>query len=408
VNAIEWILRKVKPLVTRIVASVKRAGTAIVQAGVPKDPNERLKRGMQAALTAVRRIPGSRIGRPALAGVLAAIKLRFGFSFLEPLLRNGRWFIRGQVNPVDEIDTGIESPRENYTIRRLLEHDNQPGALSKEQAKTFRNSLTGLCKLLESPSLVLQKKGVRQTQDIPGSAFVDNPNRRWVSHHGLVCAVYVEEQIAAIEKLREQLTGSEALLALERGGSLLAEQLARGTAVAPTHIPKPEGGDPVKLRASVMVPELISRIRETMKGREKAPVKISVAAAWISGTEAGEIIKAINKLLLSDEFPNLQVHLLAVQQTLGHEHDKKGLVITKEGKVQIARFRIPYIIGEDVTYQSLRDREAKESKQPVIIFRATDEKVVAYEITPKGEGRARDIIIDLATGVLRGMLPGVL
>src|SRR5207253_6555255 len=46
VSAIEWILLKVKPFVTKIVATVKRVGTAVVQAGLPKDPAQRLRLGL--------------------------------------------------------------------------------------------------------------------------------------------------------------------------------------------------------------------------------------------------------------------------------------------------------------------------------------------------------------------------
>ncbi len=413
-DAIQKIRSKVDAaldkVVNWIVAQAKKLGRMAAQAGVPQDPKERLQLGLRAAAAAVRQLPGNRVGRAIITPVLTALKLRYGFSSLEPQVRNGRWWIQGQVNPSDSIetdknDTAVESPSNKYTITRLLRHQNRPGILSKDDAATLRNSLTELCKLFNDQREDVQKKGVAQTHD------PRDPDRLWDNRHGVLYAQYVEDQAAAVVELRKELTGSEALFGLERGASLVAEQVAQGTGISPTHIPKPPDPperrlSPGEQRAAQKI-ELERRIKEIMSGRKDAAVTISVASAWISGTETREVLQVLNRILGSGEFPNLQIKVLALRQTLGHDHKRrKNVVLTKEGSVQLVRARIPYIVGEDVNYQNLRGGE--ESKQPITIFRGTEEAMVAYQLTPTSEGRARDIIIDLTTGALKGKLPGVL
>ena len=84
---------------------LKKAGTAVLQAGVPQDPNTRLRLGMQNAITGIRALSGN-ITQALISPVLSAIKTRYGFVQLEAYIRNGTWWVRGRVNPPDEVDTG--------------------------------------------------------------------------------------------------------------------------------------------------------------------------------------------------------------------------------------------------------------------------------------------------------------
>ena len=85
---------------------LKKLGGAIAQAGLPTDPNERLRLGLNAAKTAVQRLSGNRIGRAVIVPVLGAIKIRYGFTSLEPEIRNGKWWIKGTINPSGDADSG--------------------------------------------------------------------------------------------------------------------------------------------------------------------------------------------------------------------------------------------------------------------------------------------------------------
>lgn len=85
---------------------LKKIGGSIAQAGLPADPNERLKLGMETAVSIVKRLPGNAIGKALITPVLAPIKIRYGFQQLEPILQDEKWYLKGQINPSLTIDTG--------------------------------------------------------------------------------------------------------------------------------------------------------------------------------------------------------------------------------------------------------------------------------------------------------------
>ena len=59
---------------------------------------------MAAALAVVAARPrGSRLGAALINGLLPAVKLRYGFRVLEAFQRDGRWWLRGIVNPPGEL-----------------------------------------------------------------------------------------------------------------------------------------------------------------------------------------------------------------------------------------------------------------------------------------------------------------
>lgn len=84
---------------------LKKAAGAVLQAGVPQDPKERLRLGMQAAAAGIRTLSGT-LTQSLIAPLLSVIKARYGFLQLEAYVRNGTWWVRGKVNPPDEVDTG--------------------------------------------------------------------------------------------------------------------------------------------------------------------------------------------------------------------------------------------------------------------------------------------------------------
>jgi hypothetical protein len=78
---------------------LKKLGGAVAQAGLPADPNERLRLGLQAATGAVNRFEGKKVGRLVLVPLLRGIKLRYGFQTLELVPQNNIWWIEGAINP---------------------------------------------------------------------------------------------------------------------------------------------------------------------------------------------------------------------------------------------------------------------------------------------------------------------
>jgi hypothetical protein len=98
-TAVTWIVGKAKGLVGRI-----------AQAGVPQDPAERLRLGKQAAVTAVNRFAGKPVGAAVLQPLLAAIRVRYGFTRLEAVPKQGRWTVAGRINPEFDEVTDALSP----------------------------------------------------------------------------------------------------------------------------------------------------------------------------------------------------------------------------------------------------------------------------------------------------------
>lgn len=130
-DAVTGVINRVRQPIDRgldrvvdwIIAQARRLGRFIAQAGVPQDPAERLRLGMRAALAAVNRFAGRRVGAAVLNPLLAAIRIRYGFQTLNLFPAQRRWGVRGQVNPTaDGIgdalnETVPQSTAFNYGIR---------------------------------------------------------------------------------------------------------------------------------------------------------------------------------------------------------------------------------------------------------------------------------------------------
>ncbi len=91
--------RALDRVVAWIVNQARRLGRFVAQAGVPQDPNERLRLGMQAAVSAVNRFSGTRVGSAVLNPLLQGIKIRYGFSRLDLVVQGNHWGVDGEVNP---------------------------------------------------------------------------------------------------------------------------------------------------------------------------------------------------------------------------------------------------------------------------------------------------------------------
>ena len=115
IRGIDFVLQKFKPLVMKgkeLVAKGKEkviaAGKAVVQVGLPEDPNERLRLAARASVSAASRLTG-RVTQALLNPMLGGIKLRYGLQALEPLERSGTWWVRATINPALDQDLGVPS-----------------------------------------------------------------------------------------------------------------------------------------------------------------------------------------------------------------------------------------------------------------------------------------------------------
>jgi hypothetical protein len=63
---------------------------------------------MAAAVAAANRFARRPVAKPVLEGLLAAIKVRYGFQLLEPRERGPKWSVYGVVNPTVGVDTDAD------------------------------------------------------------------------------------------------------------------------------------------------------------------------------------------------------------------------------------------------------------------------------------------------------------
>ncbi|GEM46026.1 phage tail protein [Deinococcus cellulosilyticus] len=85
-------------VIAKIVATVKKLfGKG--QGSGPEAARERLQQGLQAGKEAVNRYAGRKVGVLVLRPLLAAVRVRYRMTVLEPRQQNGKWAIYGKVNP---------------------------------------------------------------------------------------------------------------------------------------------------------------------------------------------------------------------------------------------------------------------------------------------------------------------
>ncbi len=105
----EPIDRGLDRIVAWIVQQARRLGRFVAQAGVPQDPNERLRLGMARAVAVVNRLPTNGLGERVINGALAVIKVRYAFNVLRPYKQGNKWWVRGEINPVSAMATNQSS-----------------------------------------------------------------------------------------------------------------------------------------------------------------------------------------------------------------------------------------------------------------------------------------------------------
>ncbi len=108
-------------LVDWIVAGGKKLLGKIAQTGVPKDPKERLKLGMQKAVGAVNHFAGKKVGKVILDPLLAGIKARYGFQKLDLIKQGTNWAIDGKINPtmVTMTEVTYDDGKKRFTSKEV-------------------------------------------------------------------------------------------------------------------------------------------------------------------------------------------------------------------------------------------------------------------------------------------------
>jgi hypothetical protein len=149
IRAIDFVLKKFKPLVMKGKELVQKgrekvieAGKAVVQVGLPEDPNERLKLAARASVSAASRLTG-RVTQVLLNPILGGIKLRYGLTAIQPYEKSGTWWVRASINPDIDQDLGVpgeKADQEAVDVRdvanRALENELREGR-TKEEAQSI-------------------------------------------------------------------------------------------------------------------------------------------------------------------------------------------------------------------------------------------------------------------------------
>ena len=113
--------RALDALINWIVGMARRLGRYVAQAGVPSDPNTRLRLAAQASVAAARRLTG-RVTAPLLNPILAGIKVRYGLTELRPVERGGSWWVIATINPVLQQNLGVMvNPADAAQTRGMLD-----------------------------------------------------------------------------------------------------------------------------------------------------------------------------------------------------------------------------------------------------------------------------------------------
>ncbi|HVY04699.1 MAG TPA: hypothetical protein VHB46_01860 [Burkholderiales bacterium] len=103
VGAIEWLLNKVKPFITRLIAGGKELAGKVTSKALGGDPNAppevRVERAVDEGKRAVDKYAGRRVGAVVLRPLLGAIRLRHRLTSLDVEVQGEFWAVRGVINP---------------------------------------------------------------------------------------------------------------------------------------------------------------------------------------------------------------------------------------------------------------------------------------------------------------------
>ena len=234
-NKIKEAIGKIRDKVDAVLAKVakwiadkaRKLVGSIAQAGVPQDPVERLRLGLQAAIQAANRFANRRVGKLVLLPLLNAIKLRFGLTKLEPVPNGRFWRIVAVINPQAFMDSNAEleeqpeGAHEAY-IQQLLGLRNQGGeeievSPGRYYGKALANTLNQVSTKLLSEDVDERKLAIDQ---------IRGDDKIWTVLQGMIYAPFVTEQLRAVKTLQREVDEDTIVYGLERGGARVAEQVA--------------------------------------------------------------------------------------------------------------------------------------------------------------------------------------
>lgn len=332
--------------------------------------------------------------------------------------------ISGLVNELSDVMRRLEQSCKSATVMRLYPKGSDAKRLSSEVYPDW--FVTALRDELSSISSTLMAGKRSGNKIINYIRKKRDPDSLWSVLEGPIYAPFIDHQRAAIIALAVELEDCDYLLSLERGGALVADQIALGQPILQHKISKrtlsPEEVERLSAKSAdhykvQQQADLAAKINELMREHSGGPITITIAIAetMVGGGSANDLLHTLSKIMAN--YPQLNIKLLLLEQTM-HRENRKGKRSQRRGKrilerrlsqvLPANRMRViiastRYILGEDIDYQL-----APNSKRPLIVFQKSENDLIIYQITPLGDTTSRDILIDLVDGAYSGQLPGIL
>ena len=345
-----------------------------------------------------------------------AIQSKYKLTSLELVKQNGRkYHALAKINPEEptndvELNGGERKPA---SIKKIFFASHADRNKVSEGEVWYGD---WLLKQLNAFEPGLLDKDVDKRNETIGN--IRGQDENWSVLQGAIYAPFVEDNRNAINNLQGQIDDCAYLLSIERGGSFVADQITKGKNIPSEKIEKrpmseeeakrlgTDKGDNYKVQQQA---DLKACIKSLMSGKENENITIAIAETMVGGGSTNALIKTLEELLQEGLYPNLRFKLLLLQQTIHIKDLGKSLTlrkITRSEQIQTFVSQTRYILGEDVGYQL--EKSGATSKKPVIVFKGTQETLVAYQIAPEEDTTARDIITDINAGLYTGLLPGIL
>jgi len=159
--------------------------------GVPEDPKERLRIGLQKAQSAVNKFAGKKVGAVVLNPLLFGIKTLYKFQYLEVFEKSSKWWIKGKVNPPDEVPSEVDAGKGGasaevvnrinaWIYQMLLEVSsrlNENPAFTNEDTRTLASLQQNFIAAKKSGTMAVGNKEfpVRKSGD-DGESYIFHPN----------------------------------------------------------------------------------------------------------------------------------------------------------------------------------------------------------------------------------------
>jgi hypothetical protein len=108
-RTIQELQARVDQMLDRAVDWIRERARALLARAAGGDPQRRLDEALPAALRAVNRFAGRRVGAIVLRPILLGIRLRYGLRSLELVRVGNVWAIRGEANPIRQENTNLQA-----------------------------------------------------------------------------------------------------------------------------------------------------------------------------------------------------------------------------------------------------------------------------------------------------------